>query len=565
MSIATGAINCWIGLNDIDNEGTFVWVDGSSDTFRYYNSGEPNGGTTENCVHTSDGFDSWNDLSCVVLLPCYFCSTDVNVFGELIASTYSALSNNAILTSDTTLYCVTENLNTPEVMWSYVDLSGIRTDLSSTTDPNTGVSTIQVYTTQPGYHSCDVTESGGMSRTYTAIMLSQNLYAAVNGYNYSYTVGVDSEDIYLNYIPTDNSVLLTDIYWRIQGLSGLFTNPLNINSLTSYIGDANFVTLYCYDIESGNIFISVALSVQGSPLIQLGNEIINSFSLLPPNINRADVTVLSEVVVLTTNLVGRWQRPNGTYGTQSSLIFDIFQQSDEGLYKLYVTNWGGSETLAIQIYITAVESTLSLTNLRTENSGENSILVVWGLSETYLSYSGIVFSIYLGIAGFDTLAGITTFLYYEIDDLQGDLNYTIRVEFEIPFSTETVSATTYHFLEPIVVTTPTNNITQSTGNPVINPTNSPPIYYVIVIGIVIIISLLLLVSIIAIIVCCLVQRHASNKTATSQTNPRLFELPANETYHQDVNVNIAYSPEKKIDLGIEKSPLEISSPNDHSM
>ena len=73
----------------------------------------------------------------------------VNVFGEVTESTYSTLEDNTVLISDTTLYCVTENKNNPQVKWSYVDLAGIRTVLASTTDASTGVSTIQVYTSQP--------------------------------------------------------------------------------------------------------------------------------------------------------------------------------------------------------------------------------------------------------------------------------------------------------------------------------------------------------------------------------------------------------------------------------
>ena len=98
----------------------------------------------------------------------------VNVFGEVTGSTYSSLVDNTVLISDTTLYCVTENKNTPEVMWSYVDLAGTSTDLTSTTDASTGVSTIQVSTTQPGYYSCEVTENGGSSRMYTAVMTGSN-------------------------------------------------------------------------------------------------------------------------------------------------------------------------------------------------------------------------------------------------------------------------------------------------------------------------------------------------------------------------------------------------------
>ena len=101
----------------------------------------------------------------------------VNVFGEVTGSTYSSLEDNTILNADTTLYCVTENTNTPQVMWSYVDLAGTSTDVTSTTDAITGVSTIQVYTTQPGYYSCEVTENGGYTKVYTAGILNSNNYS----------------------------------------------------------------------------------------------------------------------------------------------------------------------------------------------------------------------------------------------------------------------------------------------------------------------------------------------------------------------------------------------------
>ena len=98
----------------------------------------------------------------------------VNVFGEVTGSTYSSLEDNTVLISDTTLYCVTENKNTPQVMWTHVDLAGVSTGVTSTTDASTGVSILQVYTTQPGYYSCEVTENGGSSRTYTAVMTDTN-------------------------------------------------------------------------------------------------------------------------------------------------------------------------------------------------------------------------------------------------------------------------------------------------------------------------------------------------------------------------------------------------------
>ena len=92
----------------------------------------------------------------------------------------------------------------------------------------------------------------------------------------------------------------------------------------------------------------------GPPLITLSYGSINSFSLLPPQINRADVNLLTQDVILSTNLVGRWQKPDDSVVTHEFLAFPVFAEYDKGLYKFYVTNWDGEETLAIQIYITVI-------------------------------------------------------------------------------------------------------------------------------------------------------------------------------------------------------------------
>ena len=60
--------------------------------------------------------------------------------------------------------------------WSYVDLAGMRSDVPSTTDLSTGVSIIQVLTSEPGYYTCEVTDNGGSNRMYTVGILNTELY-----------------------------------------------------------------------------------------------------------------------------------------------------------------------------------------------------------------------------------------------------------------------------------------------------------------------------------------------------------------------------------------------------
>ena len=74
------------------------------------------------------------------------------------------------------------------------------------------------------------------------------------------------------------------------------------------------------------------------------------FSLLPPAVNRADIPILTQNVTLSTNLVGRWQTPDGSYVNSDSITIPTLYVSHTGLYKFYVTNW----TLTIQIEISAV-------------------------------------------------------------------------------------------------------------------------------------------------------------------------------------------------------------------
>ena len=70
--------------------------------------------------------------------------------------------------------------------------------------------------------------------------------------------------------------------------------------------------------------------------------------------NSASVTVRTQNVVLSTNLAGRWQRPDNSSVASNTLTFSTFYVSQGGVYKFYVENWDGEQTLAIQLNISAI-------------------------------------------------------------------------------------------------------------------------------------------------------------------------------------------------------------------
>ena len=97
-------------------------------------------------------------------------------FGQLIGSNYLPLPDNTTLTSDTTLYYIPENNCTLRIVWSYQDLAKRTTStLSSSTSSTTGVSSIRVYNSRPGYYSCRVKVNGGSNKTYTALIADVDL------------------------------------------------------------------------------------------------------------------------------------------------------------------------------------------------------------------------------------------------------------------------------------------------------------------------------------------------------------------------------------------------------
>ncbi|XP_051912966.1 galactose-specific lectin nattectin-like isoform X4 [Hippocampus zosterae] len=68
----------WIGYNDRNIEGTFVWTDNSPSGFDAFNGPDPNN-VDQDCVQTNAGTNSlfWEDEACATTVP-FVCVTNVH-------------------------------------------------------------------------------------------------------------------------------------------------------------------------------------------------------------------------------------------------------------------------------------------------------------------------------------------------------------------------------------------------------------------------------------------------------------------------------------------------------
>ncbi|XP_016141947.1 galactose-specific lectin nattectin-like [Sinocyclocheilus grahami] len=74
--LPSSSTRCWIGAHDGEQEGQWVWSDGTPYDFTYWGSGEPNNLGTENCGELNWSSNRWNDSPCSTSLG-YICAKDL--------------------------------------------------------------------------------------------------------------------------------------------------------------------------------------------------------------------------------------------------------------------------------------------------------------------------------------------------------------------------------------------------------------------------------------------------------------------------------------------------------
>ena len=136
-------------------------------------------------IHISCSFESLPGAALSVCRPTFLCIiVFIKIFNHIILlivtlfgkveSGFESLRSHEHLFQDTTLFCITESKNTPSVVWEYVDLSGVRTDITvnSSLNVDRGLSTLRVYTDRLGNYSCSVSrDNGAVSREYFVVMV----------------------------------------------------------------------------------------------------------------------------------------------------------------------------------------------------------------------------------------------------------------------------------------------------------------------------------------------------------------------------------------------------------
>ena len=97
---ACGKNNCWIGFNDLSNEGKWEWLDETKSKYTNWNKLQPNNIRTQHCAHIIAFKSTWNDHDCLDKLFFPLCNpisspiSAENVKSELIKTIEHKVAND---------------------------------------------------------------------------------------------------------------------------------------------------------------------------------------------------------------------------------------------------------------------------------------------------------------------------------------------------------------------------------------------------------------------------------------------------------------------------------------
>ena len=86
--------------------------------------------------------------------------------------------------------------------------------------------------------------------------------------------------------------------------------------------------------------------------ISYGVVPVKSYSLLYPELNVLSVPSAVQTLTLSINIEGKWNLPDNSELTNSTLTISKFSLRNNGVYKFFINNWNGIEVCAIQINLT---------------------------------------------------------------------------------------------------------------------------------------------------------------------------------------------------------------------
>ena len=86
--------------------------------------------------------------------------------------------------------------------------------------------------------------------------------------------------------------------------------------------------------------------------ISYGVVPVISYSLVYPVLNVLSVPSAVQTLTLSINIEGKWNLPDNSELTNSTLTIPNFSLQNNGVYKFFINNWSGIEVCAIQINLT---------------------------------------------------------------------------------------------------------------------------------------------------------------------------------------------------------------------